>query len=88
MLTLNAGKCEIISSDMTTCDALLVLLSGAQLVPPSKAQLLVSSIVYDLCVSAVLAERVEALRRLEERLNFLSAHDAETLLQMCFACQS
>ena len=34
-LTLNAGKCEIISNDMTTCGTLLVLLPGAQLVPSS-----------------------------------------------------
>ena len=39
-LTLNPGKCEIISSDMTACGTLLVSLPGAHLVTPSQAQLL------------------------------------------------
>ena len=84
-LTLNAGKCEIISSDMTTCGTLLVLLPGAQLVSPSRAQLLGSPIGDDSCVSAVLAERVETLSRLGKRLKLLSAHDALVLLWNCFA---
>ena len=84
-LTLNAGKCEIISSDMTICGTLLVSLPGVQLVPPSRAQLLGSPIGDDSCVSAVLAEKVETLRRLGERLKLLSAHDALILLRNCFA---
>ena len=70
---------------MTACGTLLVLLPGAQLVPPTQAQLLGSPIGDDSCVSAVLAERVEALKRLGERLKLLSAHDALILLQKCFA---
>ena len=84
-LTLNAGKCEIISSDMTACDTLLVLLPGTQLVPPSQAQLLGSPIGHDSCVSAVLVERVEALKSLGEKPKLLSAHDALILLPKCFA---
>lgn len=34
-LTLNAEKCEIISTYMTTCDTLLVSFLGAQVVPSS-----------------------------------------------------
>ena len=75
-LTLNIGKCEIVSSDMTTCGILLVSFPGAHLVPPSQAQLLGSPIGDDMCVSTVLSEKVEALRRLGERLRLLSAHDA------------
>ena len=37
------------------------------------------------CTSAVLADKVEALRCLGDRLKFLSAHDALILLRNCFA---
>ena len=84
-LTLNASKCEIISSDMTTCGTLLVSLPGAVLVPPGQAQLLGSPIGDDSCVSAAIGEKVEALRRLGERLKLLSTHDALVLLRNCFA---
>ena len=39
----------------------------------------------DTCVSTVLSEKVEALRRLGERLKLLFAHDALILLRNCFA---
>ena len=84
-LTLNTAKCEINSQDMTTCGTLLVSLPGAQLVPTSHAQLLGSPLGDDASISAVLADNVEALRRLGERLKFLSAHDALVLLRNCFA---
>ena len=70
---------------MSTCDTLLVSLLGVQLVPLSRVQLLGSPIGDDLCVSAVLTEKVEALKRLGERLKLLSAHDALVLLQNSFA---
>ena len=84
-LTLNTAKCEIISQDMTTCVTLLVSLPGAQLVPTSHAQLLGSPLGDDASISAVLADKVEALRSLGERLKFLSAHDALVLLRNWFA---
>ena len=84
-LVLNTGKCEIISQDMTTCGTLLVSLPGAKLVPPSQAQLLGSPLGDDACISAALADKVEALRRLGDRLKFLTAHDALVLLRNCFA---
>ena len=84
-LCLNLGKCEIISSDMTTCGTLLVALPGAQLVPRAQAQMLGSPVGDDSCVSSVLSEKVEALRRLGKRLRLLSAHDALLLLRNCFA---
>ena len=61
-LTLNASKCEIISTDMMTCGTLLVALPGAQLIPLSQAQLLGSPIGDDSCISAVLSGKVEELR--------------------------
>ena len=84
-LCLNLGKCEIISSDMNTCGTLLVALPGAQLVPRAQAQMLGSPVGDDSCVSSVLSEKVEALRRLGKRLRLLSAHDALLLLRNCFA---
>ena len=84
-LVLNTAKCEIISHDMTTCGTLQASLSGAHLVPPSCAQLLGSPLGDNACTSAVLADKVEALRRLGDRLKFLSAHDALILLRNCFA---
>ena len=70
---------------MSTCGTLLVALPGAQLTPPNEAQLLGSPIGDDSCISAVLSSKVEALRRLGERLKLLSAHDALLLLRNCFA---
>jgi len=84
-LSLNAAKCEIVSEDMTTCGTLLVALSVAQLIPPCKAKLLGSPLGDDDCVSAALAEKVESLRRLGERLKHLAAHDALVLLRNCFS---
>ena len=70
---------------MSTCGTLLVSLPGAQLVPTSHAQLLGSPLGDVASISAVLADKVDALRRLGERLKFLSAHDALVLLRNCFA---
>ena len=82
-LTLNARKCEIISSNMTTCGTLLVSLPGAQVVPSSRVQLLGSPIDDNPCISAVLT-----LRRLGERLRFLSAKNALILLRNSFPLPS
>ena len=86
-LCLNLGKCEIISSDMTTCGTLLVALPGAQLVPRAQAQMLGSPVGDDSCVSSVLSEKVEALRRLGKRLRLLpsaflaSSHSTAELVE-------
>ena len=53
--------------------------------PTSHAQLLGSPLGDVASISAVLADKVEALRRLGEHLKFLSAHDALVLLRNCFA---
>ena len=84
-LKLNLSKCEIISHDMTTNGTLLVLLPGARLVRPSDAELLGSPLGDDAKISAMLADKVESLRRLGDHLQLLSAHDALILLRNCFA---
>ena len=53
--------------------------------PTFHAQLLGSPLGDVASISAVLADKVEALRRLGERLRFLSANDALVLLRNCFA---
>ena len=84
-LSLNARKCEIISTNMTTCGTLLVSLPGAQLVPPAQSRLLGSPIGDDGSVAVAIHEKVEALERLGERLKRLTAHDALLLLRNCFS---
>jgi len=83
-LTLISAKCEIISHDRTTCGTLLVSLPGAHMVLPSSALVLGSPLGDSACTSAVLMDKVEALR-LGDRLTFLSAHDVLVLLRNCFA---
>ena len=65
-ISLNARKCEIIGTNMTTCGTLLVSLPGAQLVPPGQATLLGSPLGDDGCVAVAIHEKVEALDRLGE----------------------
>ena len=84
-LSLNTTKCEIVCDDMTTCGTLLFELPGTQLVEVSQAQLLGSPVGDDACVTAALMEKMEILRRVCERLQLLTAHDALILLRHSFA---
>ena len=84
-LSLNATKSEIISSDMATHDLLLCSLPGAEKVEPSNAKLLGSPLGDNAGVSNALSEKVEALKRLGERLRLLSVHDSLILLRNSFA---
>ena len=84
-LVLNAAKPEIISRDMTTQGCLLCTLPGAQLMDPSGARLLGSPLGDDRCITTVLDEKVEVLRRLGQHLQHLSAHNALVLLYSSFA---
>ena len=79
------SKCEIISYDMTTNGTLLVSLPGTRLERLLDAELLGSPLGDDAKISAVLADKVESLRRLGDRLQLLSTHDALILLRNCFA---
>ncbi len=64
---------------------LLASVPGVQMVPLTQAQLLGSPLGDGAGISAVLTDKVDALKRLGERLEYLSAHDALTLLRNCFA---
>ena len=75
----------MISRNMSFCGTLLCALPGAQLVDPSRATLLGSPLGDDSGVSIAVSEKVDALRRLRERLQLLTAHDALVLLRNSFA---
>ena len=72
---LNLAKCEIISRSKSTYDTLVV-------VPPFQAQLLWSPPGDDLCISAVLTNKVEALRALGAHLKFCLP------MMHCFCCKT
>ena len=84
-LTLNLSKCEIITQDHTTFETILTSIPGDQLVDPANATLLGSPLGDGSCVSRVIAEKIDALKRVGEKFEVLSAHDALFLLRNSFA---
>lgn len=81
-LILNPSKSEIIGSSHISLRASL---PGAHVVAPSDATFLGSPVGDVNCISRAIAMKTEALERMGERLELLSAHDALTLLRNCFA---
>ena len=83
-LQLNTKKTEIICPNP---DPLISLpsLSGSRVVNPMKATLLGSPIGSVLSISDTLIDKADLLRRLGDRLQDLSAHDALLLLKHSFA---
>ena len=84
-LFLNNEKSEIITTSNSSLSSLLSLLPGACPVAPSQATLLGSPIGDESCVSLAIMDKVDALQRMGNRLCYLSAHDALTLLRSSFA---
>ena len=74
-LTLNLLKCEIITQDHTTFDTILTSIPGAQRVQPAYATLLGSPLGDGSCISRAIAEKIDALKRVGEKFEVLSAHD-------------
>ena len=85
-LILNNSKLEIISASDSTLSLLLSHLPGAQLLPPSQASLLGSPLGDEICTSAAIMDKVEALQGMGNHLCHLAAHDA--LLLSIFLCNS
>jgi hypothetical protein len=84
-LRLNREKSEIVCADCDTSNAILPSLQGAQVVYPAKATLL-GSLIRDLSsVSDVLRTKADMLRKMGDRFQHLSAHDATLLLKHSFA---
>ena len=84
-LTLNLSKCEIITQDHTTFETILSSILGATLVDPAYATLLGSPLGDGSCISRPIAEKIDALKRVGEMFEVLSAHDALLLLRNSFA---
>ena len=84
-LTLNLLKCEIITQDHTTFETILTSIPGAQRVEPAYATLLGSPLGDGSCISRAIAEKIDALKRVGEKFEVLSAHDALCLLRNSFS---
>ena len=83
-LQLNRQKTEIVCPN-TTMASLLFSLPGARVVDPLKATLLGSPIGDVSCISDTLSAKTNLLRKMGDRLQLLSAHDAILLLRHSFA---
>ena len=84
-LHLNRHKSEIICSDADITGTILPSLPGAQVVDPAKATLLGSSVGDVSSISDILTSKINMLKRMGDRLQFFSAHDAFLLLKHSFA---
>ena len=84
-LRLHMDKSEIICANPNTTDSILSSLRGAQVVEPTKATLLGSSIGDVHSISDVLTMENGMLKRMGDRLEQLSAQDAILLVRHSFA---
>jgi len=84
-LVLNTSKTEIICSCPETTNTILSSLPSAKVVSPSQATLLGSSIGDVASITNLLHEKTAMLRRMGDRLQHLSSHDAILLLRHSFA---
>ncbi len=84
-MQLNTEKSEIICANPDVANSILPSLLGAQVVDPSKATLLGSSIGDVSFISDILRTKTDMLRRMGDRLQHLSAQDALLLLKHSFA---
>ena len=84
-LHLNKGKSEIICASAKVQDSVVHHLPGAKIVDPSKATILGSPIGDASSVSDALTIKVNQLKKMGERLQLLSAHDAILLLKHSFS---
>ena len=84
-LQLNTGKSEIICACPATRNSILPSLPGAKVVNPNEATLLGSSIGDTASITDILRSKITMLKRMGNRLQHLSAHDAILLLKHSFA---
>ena len=84
-LQLNTGKSEIICACPATRNSILPSLPGAKVVNPNEATLLGSSIGDTASITDILRSKITMLKRMGDRLQHLSAHDAILLLKHSFA---
>jgi len=83
-LTVNCGKCEII----TDCDDVMQkfrkIAPNIKHVRTASAMLLGAPIGGEQCIDDALSTKLKELRRLSDRVSLLNAHDALFLLKNCF----
>ena len=84
-LQLNIEKCEIICACPATTTSILSFLPGAKVVSPNEATLLGSSIGDTSSITDILRTKTTMLKRMGDRLQHLSAHDAVLLLKHSFS---
>ena len=84
-LQLNIEKSEIICACPATTTSILSFLPGAKVVSPNEATLLGSSIGDTSSITDILRTKTTMLKRMGDRLQHLSAHDAVLLLKHSFA---
>ena len=77
-------KSEIICANPNTTDSILVSPRGSQVVEPTKATLLETSIGDVYSISDVLTMKIGILKRMGDRLEQLSAQDAMLLVRHSF----
>ena len=84
-LQLNHGKSELICDEIPTREAMLLQAPGLQTVSCSQATILGTPIGGIECIDDSIKMKIEALKRMGERLGLLQAHDALLLLRHSFA---
>ncbi len=84
-LFLNNSKSEIICHDHSIRGTIITQIPGAKVVDPAHATLLGSPLGGVESISAALDDKIEALVRMGERLEYLTSHDALVLLRNSFA---
>ncbi len=84
-LFLNNSKSEIICHDHSIRGTIITQIPGAKVVNPAHATLLGSPLGGVESISAALDDKIEALVRMGERLEYLTSHDALVLLRNSFA---
>uniref|UniRef100_A0A1X7SSY7 Reverse transcriptase domain-containing protein n=1 Tax=Amphimedon queenslandica TaxID=400682 RepID=A0A1X7SSY7_AMPQE len=84
-LVLNSKKSEIITKDDDTLQNLRTTLPGAISCAPGDANLLGSPLGDPASLSSAISDKLSSLRRLGDRLQLFSSHDAFLLLRYSFA---
>ena len=84
-LNVNTAKCELIIDDEFVLEKFRTVAPDISHVLPSDAVLLGAPIGGESSMDKVLLIRLNELRRLSDRIQFLDTHDALFLLKNCFA---
>lgn len=84
-VAINEPKCEIVTNDPEVVARIREVAPNIIYVPVEETVFLGAPIGTEVAVSRVLAKKLDDLRRLQQRITKLSAHDAFFLLKNCFS---